>query len=174
LYAEAVKLYEQRLAARSGGAADIEDRGAEIEDARLASDLSFAQPIRGTGWHRRDRDGQGRQVCWIGHTGSASVELAVDPDARSLVVEIAHVLDPAALGTLQVKLDGEPLPHRLAESDGGVIASAPLGEALGRAKAAARVELAVDHTTRPCDVDPTSDDNRELGIAVSRVALAAS
>jgi hypothetical protein len=171
LYAEAVKLYEDRQAESSGRSAASEDRGAEIEDAPLASDLPFGQPIRGTGWHRRDRDGHGRQVCWIGHTGSASVELAADPEARSIVVEIAHVLDPAALGTLQIKVDGEPLRYRLAESDGGVIASAPLDEALGRDKASARVELAVDYTTRPCDVDPSSDDNRELGIAVSRIAL---
>jgi hypothetical protein len=173
LYAEAVKLYEDRQAESRGGAADREARGPEIEDAPLTSDLRFGQPIRGTGWHRRDRDGQGRQVCWIGHTGSASAELAVDPDARSVVVEIAHVLDPAALGTLQLKVDGDPLRLSLAESDGGVIASAALGEALGRNKASVRVEIAVDHTTRPCDVDPTSDDNRELAIAVSRIALAA-
>lgn len=172
LYAEAVRLYESRTAEWSGGA-EVEDRDAGIEDARLVSDLRFGEPIRGTGWQPRYREGQGPHFCWIGHTASASVELAEDPAARSVIVEIAHAIDPTALETLQIKLNGEALPHALAESNGGVTASAPLGRGVRRDGATARVEVAVGHTTRPCDVDPGSNDNRELGVAVSRIALAA-
>jgi hypothetical protein len=168
LYAEAVKLYQGRMAAWSGDA-EVEDRGAEIEDARLVSDLRFGEPIRGTGWHRRERLSRGPHFCWIGLR--ARVDLADDRGARSVVVEIEHALDPTALGTLQIKVNGEPLPHSIAESNGGVIASAPLGERLRRDGAAVRVELAVGQTTRPCDIDPGSSDNRELAIAVSRIAL---
>jgi hypothetical protein len=168
LYAEALRLYQSRVAAWSE-CADVEGHGAEIEDARLVSDLHFSEPVRGAGWHGRERLSQGPHFSWMGP--SARVDLADDRGARSVVVEIEHVLDPAALGTLQINVNGESLPHSLAESKGGVIASAPLGERLRRDGAAVRVELAIDRTTRPCDIDPGSSDNRELTIAVSRIAL---
>jgi hypothetical protein len=170
LYAEAVRLYERRVAEWQAGA-DVREGTAEIEDARLVSDLSFGEPIRGSGWLGRERVGDEPHVCWIGHTASARVELADDPAARSLAVEIRHMIDPEVLGTLRITVDGEVVPHRLAESDGAVVASAPIEPRRDRRDSPLPVELAVDHATRPCDVDPSSDDSRELAIAVRRIAL---
>jgi hypothetical protein len=50
-----------------------------------------------------------------------------------------------------------------------VVASAPLERRRG--DGAIRVELAVDHATRPSDVNPESGDDRDLAIAVRRIAL---
>lgn len=169
LYAEAVRLYERRRAEWAGDG-EVEDHTAQVVDARLVSDLTFGEPIRGSGWLGREQAGDQRHVCWIGHTATGQVELADDPTARSLAVEIPHVIDPAVLETLRITVDGDVVPHRLAESGGAVVASAPL-EPRGRRDTTVRVELAVDSTARPCDIDPTSRDNRDLAIAVRRIAL---
>jgi hypothetical protein len=169
LYADALRLYASRLEEWEAGE-QVTDGSAEIEDALLVSDLGFGKPIRGAGWLGRERVGDEPHICWIGHTATAWVELADDPAARWIAIEIRHVIDPAMLGTLRITVDGEVVPHRLAESGEAVVASGPL-ERRVRRNTALRVELTVDHASRPCDIDPTSGDNRELAIAVRRIAL---
>lgn len=171
LYAEAVRLYETRVAGwESGG--EVEDSSADIADAPLTSDLRFEAPIRGAGWLGRERLDDRPYVCWIGHTASARAELANDRRARSLDVEIQHIVDPALLDTLRITVNGRTVPHRLARLGGGVIASAPLKGWLRRRRDMLRVELSVDHAARPHDVDPASRDTRDLAIAVRRIVLA--
>jgi hypothetical protein len=170
LYAEAVRLYERRVA-KWTAAAHVEDTAAGIGDARLTRDLSFDHPIRGSGWLGRERVGEEPYICWIGHTATAWVDLANEPAARSLTVEIRHAIDAAALRTLRITVDGKPVDHVLVESGDAVVASAPLESRRRPGGSAVRVELAIEHTTRPCDVDPNTRDNRELAIAVRRIAL---
>ena len=170
LYEEAVRLYERRTAEWSADA-EAEDPSAKIEDAPLASDLHFAKPIRGSGWLGRERAGDRRYVCWIGNTASARVDLSDDRAARTIDVEIGHVVDPALLDTLQLTVNGKTLPHRIAGSPSGMIASARLRRRLGRRQPVVRVELATDHAVRPADLDPGSRDYRELAIAVRRIVL---
>jgi hypothetical protein len=169
LYAEAVRLYERRIAVWAAES-DARDDTAGIEDAPLVSDLRFDQPIRGSGWIGREPDADRDQICWIGHTARAQVDLAGDPRARSVAVEIRHVLDPTALQSLRIRVGGKLLYPRFDQSGDVLVASAPIDGAKVGGEAT-RVELAVDHPTRPCDVDPSSDDNRELAIAVRRIAL---
>ena len=170
LYTHAVRTYESRLAGWASDA-DTGDPTAEIADARAVSDLRFSEPIRGSGWLGRERIEDQPHFCWMGGAATARVDLADDPAARSVVVEIAHVLDPAILETLRITVNGMTAPHRLTESNSGVIASAPLSRGLHGRNAAVTVNLAVAHTIRPCDVNPGTSDNRELGIGVQRVAL---
>jgi hypothetical protein len=171
LYAEAVRLYERRVAEwESEG--EVEDRSAEIADAPLVSDLRFGEPIRGSGWLGRERPGDQSHVCWIGHAATAGAELANDRRAHSLDVEIQHMVDPALLETLRIAVNGKTVPHRLARLGGGVIASAPLKGLLRRRRDVLRVQVSVDHAARPCDVDPSSRDTRDLAIAVRRIVLA--
>jgi hypothetical protein len=170
LYEHTVRLYEGHLA-EWGSDGDPRDPTAGIGDAPAVSDLRFGEPLRGSGWLGREQIEDQPHFCWIGHTATAKVDLADNRGARSVVVEIAHVLDPAILQTLRITVNGETVPHQLIASRGGVIASAPLGQALRRRVPRVSVKLAVDHTTRPCDVNPRTSDNRELGIGVQRVAL---
>jgi hypothetical protein len=169
LYAQTVRLYESRIAEWSGER-DVESAADGIEDAPLASDLRLDRPIRGSGWLGRERLGDEPYVCWIGHAAEARVDLANERGARSIAVEIAHVVEPAILETLRITVDGTAVQPSFADSGGAVIASAPL-ERRRRRNAPLKVELAVDHATRPCDVNPDSGDNRELAIAVRRIAL---
>jgi Sulfotransferase family len=162
LYAEAVRLWEEDVA---------QGPGPEIDDAPLVGDLRFDRPIRGSGWLGRERIGDEPYVCWIGHKAEARVDLANEPRAGSLEIEIAHVIEPAILETLRISVDGRELQPSFAESGGAVVASAPLGRRRRGRDGAVSVNISVDHASRPCDVDPDSGDNRELAIAVRRVAL---
>ncbi len=104
----------------------------------------------------------------------AWVELAPDRGADSLAVEIAHVLDQAILDGLRISVDGSRLPHALMESDGAVVASPAEAPAAARPGKATRVTVEVDRTVRPCDINPASHDDRQLSIAVRRIAFGRS
>jgi hypothetical protein len=168
LYREAVRLFEER--GSEWEAAPEKDPIAAIEDAPLVGDLTFGDPIRGSGWLPPERVGDEPPVRWMGSTASARVELAPGRAARSVEVEIRHAADPGLLETLRISVNGEAVPHSLAESGPAVIASAPLERRLWRRRTV-QLELAVDHAVRPCDIDPRSDDVRELAIAVRRIAV---
>jgi hypothetical protein len=163
LYAHAVRLFEDRAAEDSALA--------DVPDAPLVSDLRFDRPIRGSGWLGRERAGDEPYACWMGHTAAARVELAEDRRARFVMVEIPHVVEAEILETLRIEVDGRELAPSFAESDGAVVAFAPL-ERRRRGKGPVPVRLSVDHATRPCDLDPGNPDSRQLGIAVRRIALA--
>jgi len=170
LYPYALSLYEHRVAEWSADS-NAGDPSAEVDDAPPVSDLRFGEAIQGAGWIGRERTGDGPYFCWIGHTASARVDLAGDGTADRVVVEIAHAVDPAILQTLRITVDGNAVQHTLMESDGAVLASAPLKRRFRRRGRVLRVNLKLDHAARPRDVDLSNPDNRELGIAVRRVAL---
>jgi hypothetical protein len=171
LYRLGVERYERQLAewGEGGGGRDPD---AEIGDASPVSDLRFDQPIRGAGWVGREPSADSSSFCWMGHTNTAWVELAPVRGASSLDVEIAHVLDRSILDGLRISVNGMTVPHTLAETDGAIVATAPLKRRrLPGRRRTARVTLEVDRTVRPCDIDPASRDDRQLSIAVRRIAL---
>jgi hypothetical protein len=170
LYARAVRLYEDRVAKWSASG-EVGGPAAGLDDAPLVSDLRVDGPFRGSGWLGRERVGDGPYVCWIGHAAEARVELADEDSARFITVEIAHVVEPTILETLRITVDDEAVEPSFSESAGAVIAAAPLARRRRRRNAAVSVKLAVRRATRPCDVNPDSGDNRELAIAVRRIAL---
>jgi hypothetical protein len=171
LYARAVAEFERRVAEWSS-AKEPQDPGVDIPDAPAVEDLRFDQPIPGGSWVARERVGEAPSCAWIGDTRTAWVDLARDGHANSLLIEIAHVLDQSILQGLQISVDGMTVRHELSASDGVVVATAPLPRRrLRRRSGVARVTLRVDRTARPCDLDPKSEDRRELSIAVRRIAL---
>jgi hypothetical protein len=170
LYRVGVRRYESQLADWRH-AEDPRDHSAAIADAPRVSDLSFDQAIQGAGWVGRERV-DGTSFCWVGHTNRAWVDLATDHAASEVVVELAHVLDPSIVESLRISVDGSPVRHRLVESNGAVIAGARLKRRrILRGGGLTRVTLEVSHSTRPCDVDPGSNDDRLLSVAVRRIAL---
>lgn len=174
LYRYGVERYERQLA-EWADPSEQRDAGVAIEDAAAVRDLHFDQAILGGGWVGREHMRDESPFCWMGDTKTAWVELVDDRRADSVVVEIAHVLDQAILETLEISVEGRTVPHVLAESDGAVVATAPLKRRRAiRRNERTHVSLRVDRTVRPCDVDPASNDDRQLSIAVRRVALANS
>lgn len=169
LYRRGVEIYERQLE-EWRATPDPRDPSARIPDAPPAGDLRFDQAMLGGGWMNRERAEDGSTFCWIGDTRRAWLEMTAETGAGSLIIEIPHVIDQEVLGGLRISVEGRAVPHTLAESDGVVVASAPVPQS-SVSIPRRRVEIEVELSRHPRDVDPESVDNRELAIAVRRVAL---
>ncbi len=169
LFRRGVQRYERELEEWSA-LRDPRDPSARIPDAPRVSDLGFDQAILGGGWMNREWNNGGSAFCWIGDTHAAWVDMAADRRAGSVVIEIHHAVDEEILAGLHVSIDGKRLEHTLAEADGVVVATAPLRRRRPL-KRRHLVEIEVERSRHPREVNPESTDNRELAIAVGRVAL---
>ena len=119
--------------------------------------------------------GEGPWFGWIGAGRRAWVDLCATEGADLVVVEIAHAIEASVLKGLRLSVNGRRLSHDVRRIDGYITVSSrvpPQVLAIGRG--IARVDVAVESTARPCDVDPNSPDQRELSVAVRRVALLSS
>ena len=150
---------------------DPRDPSAAVPDAEPVSDLHFSAPLAGAGWWGRERTKESRWFCWVGDRRSAGVELRPRPDAERLVVEIERLIDEAALNGLTIRANGRPVEHRTQLLDGRLVASTMLDGAAGDPGSPIPVEIEARSSARPCDLDPSSSDARELSIAISRIAL---
>jgi hypothetical protein len=169
LYRRGVERFERQLAEWSA-LRDPRDPSVQIPDAAPVSDLSFDQAIAGGGWMNRERAEDGATFCWIGDTRRAWAELVAVRRANQLVIEIPHVVDEEVLTGLRVSIDGRIVPHDLSESGEVVLASAPFTKRRLRRRAVS-VSIELRHSRHAREVNPDSFDNRELGIAVHRMAM---
>ena len=152
---------------------DPRDPSTRIPDAPAVADLRFDEPVPGGGWLAREHVPGGPVFCWMGSENRGWVDLADDGAANSLRIEIPHAIAPEILQSLRVSINGDRLVYALAQADGVVAATAPLPA--GRKEGGTmRVELEVDRSIRPRDIDPDSADDRALSVAVSRVAIRCS
>ena len=170
LYRAGLEEYLKRVE-RWGELDDPRDRSAALPDAEPVSDLDFSAPLPGAGWWGRERVMESRWFCWVGDTLSAGVDLVPGPGSDWLVVEIEHLIDEAALKGLTIRANGHPVAHRLQVLEGRIVASGSLAGVSGAPGEPIRVEIEASSSARPCDLDPSSSDARELSLAVSRVAL---
>jgi hypothetical protein len=171
LYRHAADRYE-RATAGWARAADPADPSADIADAPVMSDVSFDGAISGGGWLGRERMGEGPWFSWIGAARRAWVDLRAVDGSDLVVVEIAHAIEPSVLEGLRLSVNGRRLSHEARHADGHIAVSSRVPpQVLAIGGGIARVDVAVERTARPCDLDPESPDQRELSVAVRRVAL---
>ena len=168
-YRAAVTRYDQQLDRWAGD--EERDPEADIPDAEPVADLRFGGAIPGGGWVGRERDPDGSWFCWLGGSRSAWVELASNGRANALEIEIAHAVDTSILEGLHLSVNGRRLEHRLEPVGRGIVLTAAASRRKLRADGALRVTLEVDRTLQPRSVSPGSRDDRELSIAVRRIAL---
>jgi hypothetical protein len=162
LYGRAVERFELDL--RRSGEGDIADGP---PDAPPATDVSFDGPVPGGAWYGREQVNGGPSFAWIGHAGSAWVDLDLPAGAAEIRVEIEHAVDPAALEALELRVGDKPVPHTFHEEGGRPVATAELPRrAPGKP---ARVTVVTPHLARPSDLS-ASHDRRLLSVAVSRIA----
>jgi hypothetical protein len=171
LYRHAVDRFA-RTTADWARAADPADPSAAIADAPIASDVSFDGAIAGGGWLGRERLGEGPWFGWIGAARRAWVDLRATEGADLVVVEIAHAIEASVLNGVRLSVNGRRLSHDVRRVDDHIaVLSRVSPQVLAIGGGIARVEVAVERTARPCDLDPRSSDRRELSVAVRRVAL---
>jgi hypothetical protein len=143
-----------------------------------ASRFTFDQPIHGWGWQPREQF-NGRWICWIGPEPTATLELNLETKGPlRFECVIASSLSQAALDGLRIELNGFPLSLERRQTAEGVQVtaripsrSAPTGDALACSPRLVRLTFHVPHLQRPCDVDPTSTDDRLLGVALREIRL---
>lgn len=137
-------------------------------------DFTFDQPILGAGWHSREFDGS-NWFCWTGGERTSWLEFRPPEHADSnheLRCEFFQPPPSRIAESVQLKINGKPVRHRLIHDNGKMLLSAGIPMAtMGRDRSKTRVEFVVGEHWRPCDVNPSSTDTRRLGIALQRISL---
>lgn len=136
------------------------------------SSVDFKQPFRGSGWYATERDEHG-EFCWSGPRNSSWLELRVPQgEALGLYCEIAYSHDPTHVSGLELYAAGHRIEIETIEDESTLCiwGRLPMTEPFSSGKTI-RVELKLPQTTRPCDVNPASSDDRPLGVAVRKIAI---
>jgi hypothetical protein len=170
LYRLGTELAERRLREwrEAGGRADA---SLEWDQPPDGGDYDFDQPIHGFGWLGRELHG-GRWLSWIG-PGGAWLDLSTrGAGDHELRCGVAAVAAPSVLDGVRLRVNGCRVEHACRQLDqlvelGGMVPAA----VIARQRGVARIEITVAETARPCDVNPASDDRRQLGIALRHVRL---
>ena len=139
---------------------------------RAAVDLG--RPLLGPGeWHGPEQHPVAGAFQWTGPLSCSTVHFPLDRrEALALEIDVLHVLSHETLQALEVIADGQPLAARIENLADGpaiarVIAELPPADMPDEAPAT-RIDIRVPATSRP----PGDSDQRLLGVAVSRIAVA--
>jgi len=165
LYDVARARFEARLAALDDASAkDIATSAAwPIEGEAYTPD----QPIHGYGWYEREWF-QGKWLCW---NSSPIATLNLRPaQSRPSTFRclLSHAINEAALARLEISVNSIPLRLRKREVDGGILLEGEIARvAWAIDSIVARLTFSCPVMGRPCDVDPTSTDRRNLGVALA-------
>jgi hypothetical protein len=165
LYRRACDLFEERL--RSA------PTGPGLKPVPPAdADFTFDHPVPGTGWHPRERGAEG-WFCWSGPVATLHLRQA-GRGAGRLRLRVVHALSTQAIDGLQVWVNGGAVPMRRRGAGLPADLEADIPAQLLR-EPDGRVELCFrpGATARACDVNPDSRDQRQLGVALSRVRISA-
>ncbi len=172
LYESAQKLFEQRLQA-----AEHRDRSSperpRVAPLPDATDFSFDQPFIGAGWHPREKCGT-TWSSWSGPGTESWLEFrptAVVANSR-FGCELFHDVNPQVLQSVQVRINGHLITLRQRENQGRVVLEGSVSpQAISSNCDRLRISFTVNNRWRPCDLNPTSNDDRWLGISVGGVSL---
>lgn len=127
----------------------------------------------GAGWHACERDPQGQVFRWMGHAGTVATNVLID---RPAVIALSGYssLTPAALRTLQLEIDGQPL-ERL---DDPARTESPDWSCRWRLDAAtprrAVLRFSSRDARRPKDLLPSNQDERWLSVAIRQIRIEAA
>jgi hypothetical protein len=143
-----------------------------LRPARLpgCTDFTFDQPIHGGGWYTREKTDRG-WFCWLGR--EAWLDLKPEGSGeRILEAHVAHVLRPALLDGLEVRVNGRRLvTHSRGDGASRVIAAVVPASLVDADPYRVRVTFTMRETVRPCDLVPGNPDTRALGVAFDRIRL---
>ena len=142
---------------------------------------SFDQPLRGSGWQRRERAGDLGNFRWIGPGTTATLDLPIAKSAEpetDRVVEFriirTDLVAPDVLKSLSLSVNGEPIELYLLHSDQGsefyqgVIPTAVLNHG---DRVFTEFKFQVDRAASLQEVNPDDPDSRLLGLALNYVQV---
>src|SRR5204862_3098446 len=123
----------------------------------IAADFAFHQPIRGRGWHIRER-GTDHWYCWSHQLATLHLALTTT-GAHLLRFWVDHAASFEALHSLETRVNG-CLVSLLATATGlGFLIEAKVPpHAFATSRGRVCIEFRVPDTVRPSDRDPTNPD----------------
>ena len=81
---------------------------------------------------------------------------------------LSHAISEAAPARLDISVNSTPLRLQKREVDGGILLEGEIARAAWAIDSiVARLTFTCPVMGRPCDVDPTSTDRRNLGVALA-------
>jgi hypothetical protein len=133
------------------------------------TEFTFDQPIHGGGWYAREKGDRG-YFCWTG----PEAWLDLKPESGDCVLEarVAHVLRPAVLDGVEVRVNGQLVAVSRRQDGRSPVLAAVVPAALVAADPhRVRIAFTLRETVRVRDLVPDSPDPRVLGVAFDRVRL---
>lgn len=137
--------------------------------AAKSSVFRFDHPLSG-GWLLPEFDGR----CWYSWLGEcrAAVEMTVPaPGPLRFRCEVAHVVKRSILDSVRVLVNDQPIRIRCRRNQHGFELTGRIAAKLIGANDMVRIHFIIDETVRPCDLDSSKSDARQLGIALSEIEL---
>jgi hypothetical protein len=125
------------------------------------------QPIHGYGWHEREWF-HDKWLCW-NSSPIATLHLRLAQSSPSTFrCLLSHAIGEAALERFDISVNSIPLRLQKRAVDGGVLLEGPIAQATWAIDSSvARLTFTCPVMGRPCDVDQTSTDRRNLGVALA-------
>ena len=167
LYAAAETILEERSRSPSPSPKGCFNSADNLPDA---TNFTFDQPVRGRGWHMRERGSEG-YYCWSAGEATLFLSLATR-GSHILRCRLLHVASSEAQDGLEATVNGVPVLVEVSHKTGSLWIEAPVpAHALENARGQVCIAFRVPGLVRPSDRDSANPDTRHLGIALSRVQL---
>ena len=139
---------------------------------------NFAEPLRGSGWQRRERSPELGGFRWIGPDPSATLDLPLQANPKTdLVVEFrvlhTHLVAPDVLNSLAVAVNGQPISLEILHRDqGSCFCQGLIPQAVLKSdRVFTEFKFQVNRTTLLQELSPDNPDTRMLGLAINYVQV---
>lgn len=137
-------------------------------------EVNFNGPMSGTGWYPAEADPNTGTFRWIGPRPTATLDLRLGRDRDACIkVRVISAPDDSQLERFAVRVNG----HRVelvarTPPDGGIeFSGLATRSMLATGRSFVRLEFSVSHTIPASRIDPQQLDDREIGVAIQRVAV---
>jgi hypothetical protein len=138
----------------------------------------FAQPLRGSGWQRRERATELGDFRWIGPGTEATLDLPIAKDhPTDMVIEFrtvrTHLMASDIVNTLKVEVNGQPLNlYVLHHEHGNQLYQGLIPKAILQSdRFFTEFKFRVDRVISLQELNPKDPDTRLLGVALNFVQV---
>ncbi|MDX2211803.1 MAG: sulfotransferase family 2 domain-containing protein [Oculatellaceae cyanobacterium bins.114] len=138
----------------------------------------FIDPLRGTGWHRRETLNEHSGYRWIGPEPMSTLDFPISSD-EDVVVEIKTICNYAitqdVADSLTLDVNGYPIPLEILYSDRGSSVRWFRGVipkiALDNGRVFSQFTFQVNRVVPFTEVNPLNPDPREVGLAINTLKI---
>jgi hypothetical protein len=126
--------------------------------------------VPGIGWHSPERMGD-VPFCWTGPTTESWIALRIDDRGdQRFRCRLLHAREQDIAANLELRVNGRALNLRPRAWDHGIDLEAQVpASVLERQGGLVRIDLQTAQVVRRCDVDQSSSDIRQRGVAVHAI-----